>query len=187
MKVFDFDNTIYDGESSLDFFLYCLKRKKSLVKYMPEVLHKAAKYKAGKIQADEVYAFCGKMLGVFLDNCGENIVPEFWEVNGKKLKKKFLDMITGDDVIISASPRFLLSGAADMLKTDNIICTEIDEKERRIKFLCYGKNKIEAFYKAYPDAVIDEFYSDSVYDMPMMKAAEKAYLVKGDKISEILS
>ena len=28
--VYDFDNTIYDGDSSVDFFLFCLRKKISL-------------------------------------------------------------------------------------------------------------------------------------------------------------
>ena len=27
-NVYDFDKTIYDGDSSLDFYLFCVKRKK---------------------------------------------------------------------------------------------------------------------------------------------------------------
>ena len=26
LNVFDFDNTIYDGDSSIDFYIFCLKR-----------------------------------------------------------------------------------------------------------------------------------------------------------------
>lgn len=185
MKVFDFDNTIYDGESSLDFFLYCLKQKRSLIKYMPEILYKASKYKSGKIGIDEVYKFCDKMLGVFLKNniYTQSLVSGFWAENGKKLKKNFLEMIKEDDVIISASPRFLLSKVSDMINTKNIICTEIDEKSEKLTFLCYGKNKIQAFDKAYPGVEIDEFYTDSISDMPMIKKAKKSYMVKGEKIS----
>ena len=35
MKVhlYDFDKTIYDGDSSIDFYLYCLRKKRSICKY----------------------------------------------------------------------------------------------------------------------------------------------------------
>ena len=39
MKVFDFDNTIYNGESSFDFALFMVKKKKSLIKYLPNFLY----------------------------------------------------------------------------------------------------------------------------------------------------
>ena len=76
MKVFDFDNTIYDGESAYDFFKFCLSRKKSLIKYMPEVMYNLGKYKAGKIGMDEVYAFCDKMMGVFFEHTGGCLVDQ---------------------------------------------------------------------------------------------------------------
>lgn len=186
MKVFDFDNTIYDGESSLDFFLFCLKRKKSLIRYMPETIIKVAKYKAGKITMDEVYAFCSKMLKVFLKNSDgiEKIVSQFWSENSKKLKQEILALLDNDSIIISASPRFLFDGIADKTGVQNIVCTEIDKKTQEIKFLCYGKNKVTVFDTLYPNAVIDEFYTDSVNDMPMIKKAKKAYMVKGTVITE---
>ena len=31
LNVYDFDKTIYDGDSSIDFYLFCLKRKKSII------------------------------------------------------------------------------------------------------------------------------------------------------------
>ena len=36
MNVYDFDNTIYRGESAVDLFWYYLKQDKSLLRYVPE-------------------------------------------------------------------------------------------------------------------------------------------------------
>ena len=35
MNVFDFDGTIYDGDSSIDFWLFCLKNDISLIRFFP--------------------------------------------------------------------------------------------------------------------------------------------------------
>ena len=35
VNLYDFDNTIYDGDSSVDFYLFCLKKKISIIKYLP--------------------------------------------------------------------------------------------------------------------------------------------------------
>lgn len=188
MNVFDFDNTIYDGECSLDFFKYCLKKKKSLIRYMPMVTAKAMKYKAGFMPIEEVYAFCEVMLGVFFDNCGDinEIVRSFWKSHEKKLKPFMVQKLTPDDVIISASPRFLFNGIAGRLNAGSIICTEIDEKNRKIGFLCYSQNKVKAFRESFgEDAVIDEFYTDNMNDMPLIRLAQKAFLVSGNDISPI--
>ena len=36
MKIvaYDFDGTIYDGDSSVDFYKFCFKKKKSISKYL---------------------------------------------------------------------------------------------------------------------------------------------------------
>ena len=53
MRVFDFDNTIYDGESVFDFFLFCVKEKKSLVKYAPIVVYTTLMYELGFLSIDK--------------------------------------------------------------------------------------------------------------------------------------
>ena len=35
MRVFDFDNTIYDGESVIDFYLFSLRRNPKVARYVP--------------------------------------------------------------------------------------------------------------------------------------------------------
>ena len=42
---------------------------------------------------------------------------------------------------------------------------------------CYGEEKVNRFYKEYPNGVIDEFYSDSDSDLPLAKLAKVAYKV----------
>ena len=36
MNVYDFDNTIYDGDSSIDFYLFCLKKNKKVIYLLPK-------------------------------------------------------------------------------------------------------------------------------------------------------
>lgn len=36
MNVYDFDGTIYNGDSTIDFFLYALKRNPSVLRYLPK-------------------------------------------------------------------------------------------------------------------------------------------------------
>ena len=48
MNVYDFDGTIYDGDSSIDFFLYALKKKPSIIRFLPRQAWGFLRYKAGK-------------------------------------------------------------------------------------------------------------------------------------------
>ncbi len=184
MKVFDFDNTIYDGECSLDFFLFCLKRKRSLIKYLPSVIFNLIRYKAGYVGIETVYSFCDRMMGVFFENSAhaDELLKEFWSVNKRKLKPEILALVSREDAIISASPRFLLEGIHSSLKADTLICTETEGAH--VKFLCYGKNKVKAFREHFGHEKPDAFYTDSVNDAPMMLASKRAYLVKGIEIRE---
>ena len=54
MNVYDFDNTIYDGESCFDLFKFYLKKDPSLLKSFPTVVKGFARYKKGKISLDEM-------------------------------------------------------------------------------------------------------------------------------------
>ena len=54
MRVFDFDNTVYNGESALDFFIYYLKKfPLQVAKYIPEFARGVIKYKRGSLSIDE--------------------------------------------------------------------------------------------------------------------------------------
>ena len=45
MDVYDFDGTIYDGDSSIDFYLFCLKKNIKLLRYIPGQVLYAILYK----------------------------------------------------------------------------------------------------------------------------------------------
>lgn len=182
MKVFDFDNTLYDGESALDFFLFCLRRKKSLARHLPSVMYNLVRYKAGRIGIEAVYAFCDRMMGVFFENraYADGLLDEFARKNAHKLKPGMLALVSEEDAVISASPRFLLERFADSIKAKTLICTETEGDH--VTFLCYGRNKLKAFNEHFGGRDIDAFYTDSVNDEPMLRAAKRAYFVKGEKV-----
>ena len=41
------------------------------------------------------------------------------------------------------------------------------------------------FFEEYPDTEIENFYTDSLNDQPLIDISKNAYLVKGDKITKI--
>lgn len=90
MRVFDFDGTIYDGESLFDLYLFSVKYNPKVLRYIAPVLRYAIKYKP----------------------------------------KRFREL--------------------------------------------YGDN-----------VRVDEFYTDSRFDQPMIDMARHAYMVKGNKIHQV--
>lgn len=180
MNVYDFDNTIYDGESIIDFFMFCIKKDISLSKYIPLATHTVMLYKMNLLPIEKLYELANQMSSIIVKNKEQanSLVKEFWSLNKHKLKKYFLDKINSDDIILTASPRILISGILDELKTKNIICSEINLETGKFEFLCFRENKVVAFKQKYPNASIEEFYTDSLNDLPIIKLANKSYLVK---------
>ena len=187
IKVFDFDNTIYQGESTIDFFLYIISKKKNYIKYLPLTIYTYILYKTKRLPLDYVKKIANKYTHEIVNNKNEikELVQEFWINNSNKLKPKFLNMIDEEDIIITASPNILIDGIKDKLKTKNIICSQINLETGNLDFLCLKENKSIAFQKYYKDKEIDELYTDSMNDTPLINISKKSYLVKGDEIIEI--
>lgn len=62
----------------------------------------------------------------------------------------------------------------------------IDDKTGKITRLCMRSHKVPAFFESFPDAHIDNFYTDSPdNDAPLIEVAEHAFVVRGNKIKQI--
>ena len=48
MNVYDFDGTLYDGDSTMDLYRYCLLRRPYIVFCLPGQLHARSRYKKGE-------------------------------------------------------------------------------------------------------------------------------------------
>ena len=64
MRVFDFDGTIYDGESLFDLYLYSARHDPKVFRYIAPVLRYAAKYKLGRATLEQMAR--GRLLGPIL-------------------------------------------------------------------------------------------------------------------------
>lgn len=181
MNVFDFDGTIYHGDSSYDFFFYCLKKyPKTRVKIFSVIWYgigfvlRIVKKKTFKQKLFSIVSKIDDLKGA---------VSDFWDKNEKKIHKWYLKMKQPTDVIISASPEFLLEEITQRLGAECLMATQVDEKTGMFYGEnCHGKEKVTRFYEKYPNGEIDEFYSDLYCDTPLAKIAKKAYIVKGEKL-----
>ncbi len=184
MTGYDFDKTIYTNDSSVDFFFYMLFSRPYLLIFTPWFLL--------------IYAFYGlkiikkknfkEMMFFFVPwhKNIEKIVNKFWKSNANKIQDWYTKQKKDDDIIISASPLFIIKPALDMLNIKNFIATDYNIKTGKISGEnCYGEAKRIAFKKLYPTITLDAFYSDSMSDKPMFQLSEKAFLVKKGKLKEI--
>lgn len=186
MNVYDFDNTIYDGESVIDFFLFYCKKDKSLIKYIPSVFIALIKYKMGRITIEQALSKYGEAVGSFYrDNAqiDEDMVV-FWDTHMHKIKPFYKEIQTDNDLIISGSPEFSLEIICKRLGIKRYIGSII-ERDGSIPRLCIREAKVKAFFEEYPDAEIENFYTDSINDIPLIEISKNAYLVKGNKITKI--
>lgn len=88
------------------------------------------------------------------------------------------------DIIISASPEFLLEPICKELGVECMMATKVDKSTGLFDGEnCHGKQKVTRLYESYPEAQIDEFYSDMYCDTPLALLAKRAYIVKGEKLS----
>lgn len=179
--LYDFDGTIYDGDSSIDFVIYCFKKNPKLIKYLPKFISAGIKYKLKKITKTEMKEVFFSFLKD-IKNIDETI-EEFWKTHEKNIKQFYKNKKHNKDIIISASPKFLLEPIAKEYQVKDLFGSPINKHTGKYKGLnCHGEEKVRLFRKKYPNAEILEMYTDSKHDLPLIKLAKKGYLVVRDDI-----
>ena len=175
MNVYDFDGTIYDGDSTVDFYLFALGQHPGLVRYLP-----------GQIRAMVLYAFkkldkTAMKQGFFSFLKGiptEETVESFWKGHSGKLRPWYLAQRQDTDVIISASPEFLLEPICRQLNV-RLLASRVEPETGVFRGKnCRGAEKLRRFRQAFPDEPIHRFYSDNPSDAPMAESARQAFLVQ---------
>ena len=106
---------------------------------------------------------------------------DFWRTHERRFRPWYLAQKQPDDLVVSASPEFLLAPACRRLGIRPPIASRVDARTGRYTGLnCKGAEKVSRFREQYPDAEIGQFYSDSRSDAPLAHLARRAFLVRGD-------
>ncbi len=182
MNVYDFDKTIYDGDCTVNFYIYCLKNYPVIYKKIPEVLWFGLLFKLGIIKKTDFKSRFFKFATLIPDL--KEAVAAFWAKDKCKIKKFYVDNQREDDIIISASPTFILDEICGILNIKHLYATNVDLTSGKIiGENCYGEEKVKRFYEAgYKENSIDEFYSDSLSDSPLADISKKAFVVIKEKL-----
>jgi phosphoserine phosphatase len=177
INVYDFDATVYNGDSTVDFWLFELKYRPKLLLLVPYQCFSALLCMLGFIKKgafkERFFCFLKSVPNI------ENDVIRFWNTHYGKMAAGYLRQKNESDVIISASPEFLLRPACEKLGIRGLIATRVNPLTG--KFLsanCYGEEKAARFKAQYPAGTVDNFYSDSFSDAPMARLAERSFLGK---------
>lgn len=184
MNVYDFDKTVFYPDSSAKFIAHCAARYpvpvcaallRALPRLVPYLL--GGRRDATRLK-ERIFSFLPHV------DDAEREVRSFWNANMDRVGEWYKKRRRDSDVIITGSPEFLLTPAAETMGF-HLIGTRMDIKTGRIDGLnCGGREKLRRFREAYPDATPEEFYSDSGSDAPMAALSRRAYKVKKGIVSE---
>ena len=136
MNVYDFDKTIYNGDATVHFYFYSIRRHPRVLLRLPALLWYAAKFMLGiyeKTQFKEkFYTFLKDIPDIDKD------VAAFWETHEKNIKgfhKK-------GGLVISASPEFLLAPICEKLDM-SLLASRVDKHTGKYTGKnCHGKEKV---------------------------------------------
>ena len=196
--VYDFDKTIYSGESGTNFFTYYLKKYplKAILfglTYLKEVLLYLVKITNLKRLKERFFIFLESHSNEEI----EKIVDGFWKEYGKKMyswtrkeleeNKKEADMV----IVTSATPLFLLERLIPEMGYDLVFGTEF-QGDGNEKFVAEikgennkGMEKVKKLDRWAKENDIEyeiiKFYSDSLADKPLYDIADKKYWIKKGK------
>ena len=181
MNVYDFDKTIYKGDSTLDFYIFCLKRQPLLIFLLPIQINGLILYKLGltsKVKFKERFYIFLKYV-----KRREESLDLFWNIHKNKIQTWYLERQNSNDLVISASPQFLLEPICESLGIKHLIASKVEFKTGKcLSENCYGQEKVKRYNEQFEQVEIKEFYSDSLTDSPLALIANNSYGVIGERI-----
>ena len=177
MNAYDFDHCIYAGDCTIDFYRYCLKKNTALLRYLPRQIWGLVLYAFGFIQktAFKERFFC------FLQGLEDRdtLIAAFWATHKEKIYGWYLERQNENDLIISASPEFLLKPICDILGGKHLIASRVDPETGCFSGENnYGAEKPRRLMADMGLDSVDSFYSDSLSDSPMAQIAKMSFMVR---------
>lgn len=189
IRVYDFDKTLTYDDTTMMFLFYCcntLKQRniKKLLIVIFAVFHKVRVFSNSKFKSLSYgLVFKGKKKQAIVD-----MSKAFVEENSdifNLLGQRVRTNLEKQDYIVTASPEFYVQMYfSNMIVIGTTFRFDADEVFNGLKVNCYGKSKVIALKKAGVSG-IDEFFTDSFSDMPVMKISKSVFLVKRDVIRKL--
>ena len=175
MNVFDFDKTIINYDSEYLFIPFVYRRYPRLFfKFLPKTVVGAFGYVKNR-HAEQLKEALFSCLPYIPDIDG--LLEQFWDENEWRVEDYYKKIRRYDDLVISASPEFLIKPMCNRLYVE-FLGTPMSVSTGNIQGInCHGEEKVRRFRELYPYEEVDEFYSDSLSDTPMAKIAKKAFLI----------
>lgn len=184
MNVFDFDGTILYGDSEDYFMAYALKHLKISLKDRFEMKFyqflRKIKLVSPQTQRNHTYPYIMHVSNV------EKFVKEFWDEHEKFIFPYFYKVHQDDDVVISATPHFILDEIMRRLKIKTLIASDVDLKTgKMIGKMCFGDEKEVYYNKFFNKRPFDNYYFDKDHDMCLLKYSTNGYRVYNGELKKV--
>tara|TARA_A100001015_G_scaffold280256_1_gene342246 strand:+ start:5861 stop:6472 length:612 start_codon:yes stop_codon:yes gene_type:complete len=193
--VYDFDGTIYNGDSFVDFWKFIIKNNWLAIIFLPFQLVMAGLFFLKLISPQRLKESFLTFFALLAPIRQAAIIESFWTTHHHKINpwiySHFLERNQQFFVCISASPEFLLAPIIQDLNFQMLIgsifkVTDTKIVNQMVSKNCKGMEKIHRLNAVFKDGyTIDQFYSDHPDDAPLFKLANESYLVKNGKISPL--
>lgn len=172
--LYDFDKTVFNGESGSEFWLFCLKRHPSIIRFLPKqavglfghyVFHKISK----KHSKELFYSYLKAI-------DAEKEAELFWQEKAVKMNEWFRprehDVKT---VVCSASPVFQIKPICDKLGVDLLVATRMNPSTGLIKGKnCKNREKVRRLEEEADGYEFRDVYTDNlISDGPILELATR--------------
>lgn len=180
VNVYDWDKTIFPVDSTAAFCRWCVRRHPRVLLHFIGLLPVLPAFLSGRMPKtrfkERLYGFLRYIPDIDAE------VTAFWDANFARINAWYLAQTRPDDVVISASPEFLISVPAERLGV-RLLASRVDKHTGATTGEnCWGAEKVSRLREAFPDLTIAAFYSDSYSDDPLAQLADQAWLVKGSEL-----
>lgn len=188
--VFDFDKTLSKKDTNLPFFMFFAKKQKYgyfklIIYFFYKIIQKFRVISNESLKNKGLSLFVSQLsYEKYLELC--KLFAKQIQIN-EEVKKKYEEYCSANEkvIILTAS----IKEYVEALFSDAIVLgSELssDEKGTYLSFHCYGGNKIDILNR---NGIfqIDDVYTDSISDMPIVRISKKIFFVKSGRIYPCIS
>ena len=188
IDVYDFDGTIYDGDSTFDYVKFCIRRHPRMLLALPRIAWAGLRLAAKRISLTQFKSALFGVMTAYMNLSAE--AEAFWQDERTKKKLGAWFYSTPRDlpiVIASASPEFELCHAAKILGVENLIGTRADGATGQlIGKNCKGAEKIARIRAKMGECTVRAMYTDDAKaDAPLLAIAQEKYIVTHGSVKRV--
>ena len=185
LAVFDFDGTLYKGDTTKEFCWFYYRKNPFTAYYFMIQLAFWMQYQLGILSTTQ---FKSKFIQFLNNNNAAQIdvlVSLFWSKKKERVRGHLIDEITRlkkegvHIVVVSASPELFIKTFCLSLGVDTVIGSELNVLNNKysLPINCRGEEKINRLRRAFPDFEIVTAYSDNIDDDELLKMAKNGHWV----------